>query len=448
MAKPRAKPIYDTTVTSLLSKAGFVIDESPASIYDPSQLWDTLKTYCKEDFASKYVDEHYTHAIDCAYKVFGRRGEYLQPIRDQEELKDSIDLTTSAGVYFTSKEEAWERAWERKAKVLNGEVRPYPCLALARTQRNNKTRLVWGYPLEMVMIESQYGRPLIETFKRIRSPIPYALKRCDLGARLAWSMTERNRVALDFSKFDTCVPRKLISTAFNILRTWFKDVDDSEWSLIVKYFIYTPIVMPNGELYSGKRKGVPSGSVFTQLVDSIANFIIITAAIHKFDLKYNDRTLHVLGDDSVFSTNQDVNLRAMKAYFEKLGFQLNIKKSAVTGQRQTFHFLGFDWRNGLPEKDKDAMVLSATQPERWRNRSDSAYLEQQRAKDVIYGICTLGVNLWDAYLTVFPTMHVYELNRYFERREWKLAGTSGFLDYHEKVVGNPRWSNVTTLVMR
>jgi hypothetical protein len=447
MAKPRDGSIYDSTVTAMLEKAGYNIPEDPASIYDPEQLFETLDCYdVKDEFTE---DEFISRAIGRAYRVFGKRGdEVLERVVQPEELKEGIDLSTSAGVYFDTKLGAWERAQTRMEKVLAGKAAPHPCLAGARTQRGNKTRLVWMYPLEMVMIESSFGRPLIEKFKVIRTPMPYGLRRHELGARLHSTLTERNVVALDFSKFDSTVPAKLIKVAFRILKTWF-DMDEEDveaWYLIERYFLSAPIVMPDGHLYVGKRKGVPSGSVFTQLVDSIINYIIITAAQLKFNLHPHEKRVHVLGDDSVFSTNEDVNLSQLKLYFGEMGFNLSVRKSEVSKPENGFHFLGFDWLKGVPTRDPELALKSLTQPEKWRQRMEERRNEHARALRLILEMATLGTNLYEVLWrvsTVHPNQHIY-----LEPESWatKASGLTGFMQYQrrELCLKKQYWRNVAS----
>lgn len=405
MTKPRTKAVYDSTVTGILTKAGYDIPEDPASVYDPEQLWTQLDNYCKP---TRYEeDEFVASAIRRAYRAFGYRDtkRKLIPLQVETELYEAIKLEKHAGVYFTNKLDSWNRAWTRKEDVVYGRKKPNPCLAGVRTQRGNKTRLVWMYPLEMTMLEAKFARPLIETFKEIRSPMPYALRRHEIGARIEYTLTERNKVALDFSKFDASVPKELIATAFRILKTWFHDFeefDDIAWKEVKKYFINTPLVMIDGHLYRGKKHGVPSGSYFTQLVDSIVNYIIITAAMLKFEMNPHEKRVHILGDDSIFSTNADVDLSKLKTYFKTMGFSLNTDKSEVRGKNESIHFIGFDWIRGVPHRDKDKALLSMTQPENWRKREDDFEAEQRRAYRLILETVSLGVNLYEVLKLVRP----------------------------------------------
>ena len=443
MTQPREKAIYDSTVTHMLTKAGYTIPEDPASIYQPDQLWTQLEKYCEKQ---EYVeDEFIESAIRRAYRAFGYREgltQKLVPLQSETEIYNAVKLEKHAGVYFEKKLNAWNRAWTRREDVVYKTKKPNPCLAGVRTQRGNKTRLVWMYPLEMTMLEAKFARPLIEIYKDIRTPMPYALRRHEIGARLEFSLQGRNKVALDFSKFDSSVPRELIRTAFRILATWFhefEDFDKESWRIVQNYFINTPIVMIDGHLYTGKNHGVPSGSYFTQLIDSIVNYIIITAAMLKFDMKPHEKRVHVLGDDSVFATDVDVNMNELKTYFATKGFKLNVDKSDVVGATEPLHFIGFDWIKGVPHRETEKALLSLTQPENWRKRDDVFRLEQQRAFRLILEMCTLGVNLYEVLKSVVPARPREYL---FLSPEDK--GMTNYMRFVLEEHGKPYWRNIAT----
>lgn len=442
MSKPQSKPIYDSTTTAILEKAGYEIPEDPASIYDPEQLWLAYDKYTERSVYSE--DEYVGMAIGRAFKAFGYRESRskLIPLQTETEIMEAIKLEKHAGVYFDTKLVAWPRAWTRREDVVYNRKKPNPCLAGVRTQRGNKTRLVWMYPLEMTMLEASFARPLIDVFKEIRSPMPYALRRHEIGARLEFTLTERNKVALDFSKFDSSVPKELILVAFKILKTWFhelEDFDEESWNKVVKYFIYTPLVMIDGNLYKGKKKGVPSGSYFTQLVDSIVNYIIITASMIKFDFHHNERTLHILGDDSVFSTNTDVNLKLLKLYFETLGFKLNVEKSEVRHKSESIHFIGFDWIRATPHRDLNKAILSASQPEKFRSKGKDFQTEQERAYQLILETVSLGVNLYEVLKAVRDGSTRAHL--YIQSSD---KGQTGYTKFVAAEMPKPYWRNVAT----
>jgi len=170
---------------------------------------------------------------------------------------------------------------------------------------------------------------------------------------------------LDYSKFDSSVPSFLIDAAFSILKTWFGDMTQEEldcFNLVKTYFITTPIVMMDQNVYYGKRHGVPSGSYFTSLVDSIVNTILVGAISHRFGLQVMERYLQVMGDDSIFGSYITIELEKIAAFVKRYGFVINVKKSIV-GQ---VHYLGGVWVNGAKTLPLDDLATKMVQPERFR----------------------------------------------------------------------------------
>lgn len=401
LSKKREGSIYDSTVCNILEKSGYTIPHDPASVYDPDQLWTQLERYAVAP--PKLVrSASFLSGVARAYRAFGHRGHSkLNPLVSELDLKNAIKLDKSAGIYQSSKLEAWDMAFTKSKEILEMRCAPNPCLVGVRTQRNNKTRLVWMYPLDITILEATFARPLIEKFKQITCPMPYAKYRIEIGARMAYSLTARNKVGLDFSKFDSSPSAELIQIAFSILETWFELDDEMRnvWNIVKSYFIHTPIVMHDGNLYKVKHHGVPSGSYFTQLIDSVINYIIVTSAMTHFDLHPHERNIFVLGDDSVFSTNEDINLNLLKTYFKGLGFNLNVDKSLVS--KDKIHFIGFDWNRGCTEKPLEKVISIMTQPEKWRKKAESKAAEATRSLRLISEVSSLGVNLYEVYYQVF-----------------------------------------------
>jgi len=409
-SQKREKPIYDSTVTAILSDCGIDVPSDPASLYDPEQTFLALKRFCENTQFKK--DSFICAGINLAYKTFAKKNEYLTPILEEDELYSVIKTKKSAGIYFTNKMEAWDEAWKRQSEIYNRMKAPNPCVAFARTQRGGKTRLVWGYPLDMTMIEAKYAVPLIKKFKRIDTPICYGKYRFHLGMQLNYQLDGRNVVSLDYSKFDSTVPAELILVAFNILWTWFDQISVREIEIIEDYFINTPIVMSDGHLYSGKNHGIPSGSMFTNLVGSIVNFILLTALSERLNFHFTAERGFVLGDDSIFSTNSDVNIYQISQIMKEYGMNINTTKSEVRRRDQPYHFLGFYWDKGLPRREETLLVSSMTQPEKWRAREKQRENEKIRALKLIYSMCSIGFEGYNIMRRVFNT-HPYALLHVF-----------------------------------
>jgi hypothetical protein len=424
MSTPDPKGLFDKTVAQVLDEQGFVWEESPRSIYDPEQLWIALQRFATDCPEHQGLDSNLEYGFRKAFSIFAKPKDFepLKILSTEELVNEALHLEKSAGLpLMVSKAKSLNYSMDRAEQILQGIKAPNPCVAYKRTK--DGVRLVWGYPLEMVIIEGRFARPLINRFKNMRTPMAFAMTNCHLGANLSRHFEDEKgtTVSLDYSKFDSSVTAAMILEAFRILSTWFsdEDLDRYGWTTLVKYFIHTPIVMLDGHLYTGKTKGVPSGSYFTQLVDSVVNVALAYALAHKFHFYFGRRNIFVLGDDCILQVKGKVELEKWKAYlFNRFGMRINVKKTVV-GQ---VHFLGAIWIKGKPDAPIEELARKAVFPEHYRKYKGNPY---RGAMAVIY---SYGSNYLSGY-KLFPRgnrkfdMRVVDVP--LDHREWDEAYMTG-----------------------
>lgn len=263
------------------------------------------------------------------------------------------------------------------------------CLSYARAQISsrdkNKVRATWGYPTGVFIEEARFVYPYLDFLKKRRDdyPLAYGIEmgnggmgyiddmftRCGSGARAAM---------IDWRKFDKMVPAWLVRDAFSILFEAFRMdlVEDSEgkywpvnpiisqnrWKKMVDYFINTPIRLPNGERYM-KAAGVPSGSAFTNIVDSIINAIVTRYVFYQVTGTFPEYDMF-MGDDSVLITKRPLNIEKFATISaEKFGFIMNVDKSYLTSERCNIQFLGYYNDYGYPIRNQDFLLASFMLPE-------------------------------------------------------------------------------------
>lgn len=370
MSAPNPKVVFDDHVAEILEQQGFDWEEDPRSVYDPQQLYAALERYATEWDDCEYMDEYLRKGFERAYQIFSKpkHRDYLPVLTDGEVISSALKLDKSAGLpLLSTKAESLVYSFDRESQVRLERKAPNPCIAYKRTQKGNKTRLVWGYPLEMTIMEARFARPFINEMLKRRTPMAFGLSKCELGAYIHRYVIESpgRIVAMDYSKYDTTLSKTMIRAAFRIIATWFDPSDLKEWGWdkLTHYFIYTPIVMPDGHLYRGKKHGVPSGSYFTQVVDSICNVALCYALANRFNLDINKRSLYVLGDDVLMSVVGDVDLKQWAKYLGKFGMKLNVDKTLL----DRAHFLGAFWDKGKPDVPIQEIVNKAVFPEIYRN---------------------------------------------------------------------------------
>lgn len=370
MSTPRGrdKNIVDKIMVSILKQQGYSWPENTSSEYDPQALYDSLARYSpNNDVFIDVTTSSWKRAIAATFKIFAKSSyhPYLNPLYTADEMWSAIKPSKSSGLPMMEKkgDDFWY-AMNREQQIREGLKVPSPCIANARTQLGGKTRLVWGYPLEMTLLESRFASRLIERYMEMITPMAAGISKFELGGRIssiegAYGQT----YGLDFSKFDSTVPRKLIEIVFSILATWYTEEDRKNlgWDAIVRYFIYTPIVMPNQKLYRGKKFGIPSGSYFTQLVGSITNCLIQFWLAEECGYSLNNEKFLVLGDDVILSIPKEVPLDSLKSKLEMIGMIMNPDKT-----RTDSHFLGAVWIRGIPYRETTELLQKMVYPENYR----------------------------------------------------------------------------------
>jgi hypothetical protein len=359
-------------MTRILHQQGFNFDpvEDNKSVYNPDELFTCLEKYGSS--VEYKVDERcFTLAKNETMRIFGRnQHDYLSPLSYQE-LKPFIHLMNASGApEYRKKGEAWEAGIKLANRIVREGAFPHPCTAYHRVQHHEggpRDRLVWGFPLAMTILEGRFARPLIVTFLSRKTPMCFGLTKLGIASRLRSIMNHEYQYGLDYSKFDASVSERLIHMAFDIIKTWFSHEYAHQLYLIEDYFINTPIVMPDGNIYV-KHRGVPSGSYFTQLVDSIVNFF----SLHYMYLRLygrlmDSRNLLVLGDDSVFGCKHHIELRRASQVLKELGLTMNPEKVSSNLDGEAIHFLGHTWADSLPHRQASEVAKRMVFPERWRD---------------------------------------------------------------------------------
>lgn len=370
MSAANPKVVFDDHVAEILEQQGFQWEEDPRSIYDPSQLYTALERYATDWDDFEFMDENLKRGFERAYQIFSKPKDLptLPVLSDAEVISKALKMTKSSGLpLMVTKSESLTYSFDRESQIRMERKAPNPCVAYKRTQKGNKTRLVWGYPLEMTIMEARFARPFIDEMTKRRTPMAFGMSKCELGAYIHRYVVqpEGQIVGLDYSKYDTTLSKTMIRAAFRIIATWFDqaDLEQFGWDKITHYFIYTPIVMPDGHLYRGKEHGVPSGSYFTQVVDSICNVAMCYALSERFGFQFDKRSLFVLGDDVLFNVVGSVDLDAWAGYLSQFGMTLNVKKTVLGSP----HFLGAIWDKGKPDVPIQELVNKAVFPETYRD---------------------------------------------------------------------------------
>jgi len=298
---------------NLMSKELIELEESQKSKYGPRSLakpWVDRRETLKEHFGSgsKY-------SFDAKEKAFRR----LRPV-DLKASANNLKRNTNSGLpYYMRKGKVIEQSLDNYEHLLSEE---YPCILFTRTQENGKTRTVWGYPIADTLLEGKYFLPLLEYQKKQpwRSALIGPEEVNSKLTTLILSAVENDKtlVSIDFSSYDSTVKESLQMESFNYIKSLFQENEAilKELNYIANRFNSIGLITPDG--IWGSSHGVPSGSTFTNEVDSIAQYLVAKQVLKIDDL------FQIQGDDGAYAVSDpDV----LKQNFLDYGLKVNIDKS-------------------------------------------------------------------------------------------------------------------------
>lgn len=227
-----------------------------------------------------------------------------------------------------------------------------------------KTRLVSMVDIFQVLSEARYSVPFQQWFGG---------KMCYAGGKqpgeiagIISTMRSRNTnwISLDYSGFDASLSDWLIADAFELIKSAFVRVDEKLWTVIVDSFIHKAFVTPNGLVYSDK--GVPSGSMFTQIIDSVCNMIMIQTYLNATN---NRGEMIVMGDDNLLYTNRELEVNDMASYLAK-NFGTRIHTDGKLNQGRSSEdpwFLSRNWKSSGQWRHPNTLISKLLYPERFRD---------------------------------------------------------------------------------
>jgi len=361
-----------------------------------------------------YETAAYKGAIRAAYDTAGTKTGGKLPLSVEEVVESHILRDSYAGApFFRSNKLVLDAGARLAAKIIRDGRGFDPYVFGRRVQPGNagsKTRLVWMAPLPTTIVGTRFSKRVMEALSR-RRPFVWGLRGHEQGAIISEIESRFRYVySLDFSKFDSTVPARMIDDAFRVARTHL-DLNEDElgvWRRYVNDFIHSRIIAPDGRVYQ-KHKGVPSGSAFTSIIDSIVNLILVSYMWEKVTGHSlpHDRVL-VMGDDVIVGSNARIALSELASAASDLGFVLSVEKSTITdksSESKKFddnrtHFLGHWWVHSQPHRPEFELIQRMVYPERHRKREPAEYLVR------LLGYASTSVEGRRILVKVFPHQDV------------------------------------------
>ncbi|QQZ02313.1 RNA-dependent RNA polymerase [Aspergillus nidulans partitivirus 1] len=334
------------------------------------------------------------------------------------EILPSLEMSSSPGLplrrEYATQGECLGHIYD-KAKRLNHfakflkphEVRAPPCMIGLRPglirqdelETKIKARGVWAYPAEVKVIEMRYVIPLLKRFSECFGKIPYPIGKnmTKVLPMLIDHLLNDGKFGLvtDISKLDTSVGPDWIDWAFEFMEDFFfwgitkSSVirNRNVYRFLQYYFKRTLILLPSGALYR-KYGGVPSGSGFTQIVDTLVTLKLTIYALLVMGYDEEDiiGKIFVVGDDMATSVSSDFDVAHFRRIVGMAGFEINEKKVMFSNKGIELKFLGYSKYGGGVYRPIEELLQTAMFPEKYVGNADRARMRVM-GQTIASGLC-------------------------------------------------------------
>lgn len=364
---------------------------------DPSQLIQQIERFQAGHVPSFRWNRNYQRALRAVQEMTTPTVQGLKILRyrSDEDIKDALPKPDAhsgfefivtglkeKGMYIEGARDHFEE--ELNQARVNGSFGK-PIITLNRLQcsgaydaegnrtgeHKKKTRLVSAVDLWVVVAELMWAKPF-QRHLATRSYYaggkdPVTLRTNVRHAR--WH--HKYWISLDYSKFDQSLVSWLIRDAFEIIWNCFEGCSDWRWlwDIIVNDFLKKAFIGPDGKLFYAEN-GVPSGSMFTQIIDSICNLIMVHTYFYSLEAKgtkVDDFVCIICGDDNLVFLDFDVNFEDLEGYFKRnFGVECNASKCDRGTQADDPVFLSRTWRVAGEWRQPKELIAKMLYPERFR----------------------------------------------------------------------------------
>lgn len=365
------------------------------SKYEYSKIKDQAKKFTESNHSWFGWNRHYKSAksdlIAEASKFALKSLQYDGNDKIEEYLPREDTHAGFSSVYTGKKKKGeyreglYQEYMRAVAKALKEGSFNMPIMVGTRTQASNpfnddgsynndyrpKTRLVSMIDIFVIMAEMVFAKRLQTKFASIPwyaggkndNTIHYYLR--------MWMKIYSHWLSIDYSSFDQSISDWLIRDAFDVVRAAYCEDDNFNeelFKIVREDFINKVFLLEDNldGIYES-HKGVPSGSMFTQLIDSIVNKLMIRTYL--YSIGCNDFEMMIMGDDNIIFTHVEIDTEHLSSYLAKnFGVEMhpNKCKSGLSSQADP-EFLSRTWRFEGVYRTPELLLGKLCYPERFRD---------------------------------------------------------------------------------
>lgn len=403
---------------SIVSQDGYHFSRA---IKQYSKIEEGILRFGEKDYTSFRWNRYYREALKGMVNEYSRF--HLNPIRyySDEDIRKSLPKEDTSAGYTriitglrekgANLDNALVNFQEAVSAALEAGSFNIPIMVAYRTQASgeysegkrtgtfkSKTRAVSIVALPIIIAESKFSRP----FQRA-----YGMKNIYVGSKNddevnAIVQTGRGHyssyISLDYSHYDQSISSWLIEDVFDVILSSFQGLSEEElmlWDVIKHDFIHKTFMLGDRNVES--HKGVPSGSMFTQIVDSLVNELMIRTAMLAFGLEESQYQMQIMGDDNLimYTTGRDLSADLCSYIQHNFGITVNLDKSTHGKTDEAPEFLSARWYSTGKYRHPFELLSRILYPEsrrpykKDREHPENLVTEDSKCNpwDVIYSYC-------------------------------------------------------------
>lgn len=239
----------------------------------------------------------------------------------------------------------------------------------------DKTRAVAIVGIYLILAECKFAKPFQE---RLALTDWYAGGKSDeqisVWINKARESTYNYSTTVDYSHYDQSISSWLINDAFDIICAAFNQVcfDPELFNVIKRDFICKCFIDGHGNVVKSE-KGVGSGSMFTQIIDSIVNRLMVMTYFNHLGVSEDSYKMMIMGDDNIIFTVDPLDSKDLATYLAHVfGVEVNHDKMSATTVKHAPEFLSRKWTLHGPWRHPFILIGKLLFPERFRRYESEA----------------------------------------------------------------------------
>lgn len=361
-------------------------------IYNTIQ--DAIERFAEKDYTSFRWNENYRKSLEEMKREFSRQNFRPLLYKCDNDIVEALPKKDTHSGYFwilSGKKRKGDnlegilKLYEEKEKIAVEEGNfNTPILIGFRTQASgeyeddgsrtnkckHKLRVVSMIDLLQIIGELKFSKP-IQNYLGLRSYYAGGKDQKEISSIItSLRCNFRRFMSIDYSSFDQTISSWLIEDAFEILKQGFKltDYEEKLFYVIRDSFIHKNFILNEGVVES--HKGVPSGSMFTQIIDSIVNVLVIKTYFNHLESK---NKMITMGDDNAIFFNVPVNMEDLSTYLMKnFGLIVKVDEKSNEGltDKDEVKFLSRYWTWHGEWRHPKQLLSRMAYPERHREYND------------------------------------------------------------------------------